>query len=374
MAGKTRIGIDFHLAERDGTGNCTYMRNLVESVVAMDRERTYLLYVTTPGLPYFDRFRSMENVAVLPVAASSAPARMMSLARATFRDRTDILHVNYYAPPWHRGKLVVTVHDISYRHLPDSFPLRERWKNELLIPINIRRADRVLTVSEYSKQDMIAVYGAAPEKIVVGYNGVNPLFRPPADRGEAAAILKDYGIGKDFLLYIGRLNRRKNLQVLVAAFNAFKGRRERPHQLVVVGRRDFLPAEDMALIDASPYRGEVVFTGYVPDEHLPRLYGMATLFVYPSLFEGFGLPCLEAMACGCPVVTSNVTSLPEVVGDAGILVDPNDHLAICAAMEEVVADAGKRETLIARGRERARGFTWRRTAAKFLDIVAELSS
>jgi len=375
MAGKTSIGIDFHFAEREGTGNCTYMRNLVESVLAMDKERRYLLYVTEPGHPYYERFRSMGNAALIPVAGSSAPARMLSLARATFRDRPDILHVNYYGPPWYRGKLVVTVHDISYHHLPDCFPLRERLKNELFIPLYIRRAARILTVSEYSKQDMIAVYGAAPEKIVVGYNGVNPLFRPPENPGEDTAILNKYGIGEDFILYIGRLNRRKNLQVLIAAFNAFKRGRgqERPHQLVVFGRRDFLPAEDMATIDASPYRGDVIFTGYVPDGHLPLLYGLATLFVYPSLFEGFGLPCLEAMACGCPVVTSNTTSLPEVVGTAGILINPNDHMEICKAMEELVNDAGKRAVLIARGRERARQFTWQRTAAKFLDIVANLS-
>jgi len=373
MAGKTIIGIDFHYAEREGTGNCTYMRNLVEAVVAMDKERRYILYVTAPEHPYYERFRSVENVALVPVAGSSAPARMLDLGRATFRDRPDILHVNYYAPPWYRGKLVVTVHDISYHHLPDCFPFRERLKNELLIPLYIRRAARVLTVSEYSKQDMIAVYGAAPEKIVVGYNGVNPLFRPLTNREKAFEFLRGYGIGKDFLLYIGRLNRRKNLQVLMAAFNEFKREGRRPHQLVVAGRRDFLPPEDMAAIDASPHRGDVIFTGYVPEAHLPLLYGTATLFVYPSLFEGFGLPCLEAMACGCPVVTSNTTSLPEVVGPAGILVNPNDHLEICAAMTELVTDPGKRTALIARGRERAGEFTWQRTAAKFLDIIAALS-
>ncbi|HOU77835.1 MAG TPA: glycosyltransferase family 1 protein [Syntrophales bacterium] len=373
MAGKTRIGIDFHYAEREGTGNCTYMRNLVESVVAMDEERSYLLYVTQPDHPYYARFRSRKNVTLQAIAGSSAPARMLGLARATFRDRPHILHVNYYAPPFYRGKLVVTVHDISYHHLPDCFPFRERLKNELLIPFFLRRAARVLTVSEYSRQDMVAVYGAAPEKIVVGYNGVNPLFRPLENRREAAEILAPYGIGEDFLLYIGRLNRRKNLQVLIAAFNDFKRRGTHPHRLVIVGRRDFLPAEDMATIDASPYRDDVIFTGYVPDGHLPLLYGTAALFVYPSLFEGFGLPCLEAMACGCPVVTSNTTSLPEVVGDAAIMVNPNDHREICAAIEEVLTDADRRREMIGRGLARAGEFTWQRTAAKFLEIVAVLS-
>ncbi len=373
MAGKAKIGIDFHYAEREGTGNCTYMRNLVESVLAMDHERLYLLYITQPAHPYYERFRTCKNAVLSPVPGSWAPARMLGLARATFRDRPDIFHVNYYAPPVYRGKLVVTVHDISYHHLPDCFPFRERLKNEIFIPFYLHRAARVLTVSEYSKQDMVAVYGAAPEKIVVGYNGVNPLFRPLEDRGEAEKILTGYGIGKDFLLYIGRLNRRKNLQALIAAFNEFKRRGTRPHQLVVVGRRDFLPAEDMATIDSSPYREDVVFTGYVPDGHLPLLYGTAALFVYPSLFEGFGLPCLEAMACGCPVVTSNTTSLPEVVGDAAIMVNPNEHREICAAMEAVLDDGDRRREMIVRGLARAAEFTWRRTATKFLEIVAELS-
>jgi len=222
----------------------------------------------------------------------------------------------------------------------------------------------------------VALYGAAPEKIVVGYNGVNPAFQPPADgaaRAEADRVLGGYGINKAFILYIGRLNRRKNLHILIDAFNRIKKDGRYEQQLVIVGRRDYLPAADMEMISSSPFYRDIVFTGYLPDEHLPLAYGRADVFVYPSLFEGFGLPCLEAMACGCPVVTSNTTSLPEVVGDAGILIDPLNAGEIAAAMVAVLSDPARRAAMAAKGLERAKLFTWRHTATKMLEIIADLS-
>jgi len=387
-----KIGIDFHLAEREGTGNCTYMRNLVESLLTIDSRNEYILYITRENYPYHDRFRAHKNASLSYLGKGSPLERMFRLGRQTFRDDIDILHVNYYGPPFYHGKLIMTVHDLSFEHLPDCFTTFERVKDRLLIPFYIRRADRILTVSEFSRQDMVKLYGAAPEKIVVGYNGVNPAFKPLTDGGEreeAAKILSSYGINKAFILYIGRLNRRKNLHILIDAFNRIKqdgafppfdkgGRKgdfsgKLEHQLVIVGRRDYLPASDMEMINSSPFYQDIVFTGYLPDQHLPLAYGRADVFVYPSLFEGFGLPCLEAMACGCPVVTSNTTSLPEVVGDTGILIDPLNPREIAAAIVAVLTDPTRRSLMASRGLERAKLFTWKHTAEKMLEIIDDLA-
>jgi glycosyltransferase involved in cell wall biosynthesis len=371
-----KIGIDFHLAEREGTGNCTYMRNLVESLLAIDARNEYILYITRENYPYHDRFHAYKNVSLSYLGSGSPLERMLRLGRQTFRDGIDILHVNYYGPPFYHGKLIMTVHDLSFEHLPDCFTTFERVKDRILIPFYIRRADRILTVSEFSKEDMVKLYGAAPEKIVVGYNGVNPAFKPLTggeEQEEAAKILSSYGINKAYILYIGRLNRRKNLHILIDAFNRIKKDGKFEHQLVIVGRRDFLPASDMEMINSSPFYQDIVFTGYLPDQHLPLAYGRADVFVYPSLFEGFGLPCLEAMACGCPVVTSNTTSLPEVVGDTGILIDPLNPGEIAAAINAVLTDSGQRSAMARKGLERAKLFTWKHTAEKMLEIIDDLS-
>ena len=176
-----KIGIDFHLAEREGTGNCTYMRNLVESLLALDSRNEYILYITRENYPYHERFRAHKNASLSYIGSGSPLERMFRLGRQTFRDDIDILHVNYYGPPFYHGKLIMTVHDLSFEHLPDCFTTFERVKDRILIPFYIRRADRILTVSEFSRQDMVALYGANPDKIVVGYNGVNPAFKPLTD-------------------------------------------------------------------------------------------------------------------------------------------------------------------------------------------------
>jgi len=371
-----KIGIDFHLAEREGTGNCTYMRNLMESLLSIDTRNEYILYITSENYPYHERFRAHKNAFLSYIGSGSPLERMFRLGRQTFRDDIDILHVNYYGPPFYHGKLIMTVHDLSFEHLPDCFTTFERVKDRILIPFYIRRADRILTVSEFSKQDMVALYGAAPEKIVVGYNGVNPAFKPLSDGGEqeeAAKILSGYGINKAFILYIGRLNRRKNLHILIDSFNRIKKEGKFEHQLVIVGRRDYLPASDMEMINSSPFYQDIVFTGYLPDQHLPFAYGRADVFVYPSLFEGFGLPCLEAMACGCPVVTSNTTSLPEVVGDTGILIDPLNAEEIATAILAVLTDPARRSAMASMGLERAKMFTWKHTAEKMLEIIDDIA-
>jgi len=377
-----RIGIDFHLAEREGTGNCTYMRNLVEALVRLSPENDFFLYITEPDNPYYRIFTGKKNVNLRYIGIKSPIGRILLMGMKTFEDNIDVLHVTYYGPPIHKGKLIVTIHDLSYHHIPEYFSYFERIKDEMLIPVFARKADCILTISEYSKRDIADSYHIPAGKIEVGYCGANPIFKPVSDKQRAAAMIEGYGVKMPYILYIGRLNRRKNLHVLVEAFNRIKSEknssdyphssplspRALPHCLVIVGKKDFLPQEELTLISSSPFKADIIFTGYVKDEHLPMLYSLADVFVYPSLFEGFGLPCLEAMSCGCPVVTSNTTSLPEVVGDAGILVDPNSATEIAGAMLNIIRDEQKSGMFKEKGLMRAAEFTWDKTALKFLDL------
>ncbi len=363
-----RLGIDFHLAEREGTGNCTYMRNLVESLVKMDTTHEYFLYVTDSGYPYFRVFDGYKRVHLRPMGVKSPLLRIPLLGLMTFRDRIDILHANYYGPPLFRGKLILTVHDLSFISIPECFTTFERVKDEVLIPRNIRKASKVLTVSEYSKMDIIKNYHIDPDHVEVGYNGANPIFVPVEDREAALSVVRGYGVTGEFILYVGRLNKRKNLVSLVKAFTMLKETRNIPHQLVVCGIRDFLPQDEVDAINSSPYKGDIIFTGYLPEEHLPLFYGIAHAFVYPSLYEGFGLPCLEAMRCGCPVVSSNLTSLPEVVGDSGILVNPLDVNELAEAVWRVISNPELRSEMVRKGLERAKLFTWENTAKKMLEV------
>ncbi|MBA4417139.1 MAG: hypothetical protein C0392_04415 [Syntrophus sp. (in: bacteria)] len=367
-----RLGIDFHLAEREGTGNCTYMRNLVESLVKADRDNEYILYVTDARLPYYSTFKSFPKVRLRSLKFKSPFLRIPLLGLMTFMDGIDIFHTNYYGPPFFRGKMILTVHDLSFLHIPECFTNFERVKDQVLIPRNIRKAGKVLTVSEYSKQDIINNYHISPDHVEVGYNGAGPIFKPIADPQRASDVVRGYGISKKYILYVGRLNKRKNLSSLVKAFTILKETKNIPHQLVIGGIKDFLPSDEMESINSSSYKNDIIFTGYLPEEHLPLLYGLADVFVYPSLYEGFGLPCLEAMSCGCPVVSSNLTSLPEVVGDAGILVNPLNVHEISQAIFEVISNDGLRSEMVLKGFEQAKQFSWEKTAKKMLEVCEKL--
>ncbi len=334
----------------------------------------YFLYITDASNPYYSRLGGLPNVHLRVVPSPSPFVRMPLLGLQTFRDAIDLLHATYYGPPIYRGKLILTVHDLSYLHVPDSFSAFDRVKDRLLVPFFARRARAVLTVSEYSRREIADAYHLPPGRIYVSYNGVDPVFRPVEDRAAARRTIERYAIsgGERYILFVGRINRRKNLTGLVKSFDALKAKGY-GHSLVITGPRDFLPAEDEAAITGSPYAKEIKFTGLVPHAHLPALYGLADVFAYPSLYEGFGLPCLEAMACGCPVVSSDCTSLPEVVGDAGLLVRPGSVDALTGAMERILSDDVFRRKCINKGLDRAGRFTWESAAhdvARVFEAVA----
>jgi glycosyltransferase involved in cell wall biosynthesis len=367
-----KIGIDAHAAERDGTGNCTYIRNLLGSLIRMDDRNEYVLYAADLRHPFYRAFAFRGNVRLREPSWRPCAGALLRiplwLALQSYRDRLDILHVQYVAPPFHRGKLVATIHDLGFLHVPETFSPFEVWRSRILVRRTARRASRVITGSSFSRQDILEQYRLPPGRVDVVTLGAGPGLTAPVEASATLQILDFYGIRKPYILCLGRLNPRKNLGGLVRAFAALKTGKNPPHTLVIVGRRDFDTGEILRDIQNSPASKDVVVTGYVPDEHLPALYSEADVFLYPSFFEGFGLPVLEAMSLGVPVITSDSSSLRETAGDAALLVDPRDPESIRAALERLTGDAELRRTYSERGRIRAGEFSWEAAAARTLEI------
>jgi glycosyltransferase involved in cell wall biosynthesis len=364
-----KIGIDTHAAEQDGSGNCTYIRGLVRSLASVRSEAEYVLYALDPAHPFYAELRAHAGVTVRRLWPRSAVARIpLALAVASYRDRLDVLHVQYVGPPRHRGALVVTIHDLAFLRIPQSFSplqaLRLRWQ----VPANARRAAAVITASEHSKRDLHEAYGISERKIAVISLAADATLAPVRDPAALEAVRRAFGITDRYVLCVGRLNARKNLVGLVRAFERVRSRLAEPAQLVIAGPRDYRADQLDRAIASSPCRRDIVRVGYVSGERLPALLSGATVFAYPSLFEGFGLPPLEAMVCGVPVICSGVTSLSEVVGDAALTFDPTDVDDIAGAMLAVLNDPGLRATLIHKGHERASHFSWPSAAARTLEV------
>ncbi len=272
---------------------------------------------------------------------------------------------NYYLPPLLPCKGCVIVHDLSFRAHPEYFPPLVAWYMRWLVDWAVRLADRVLTVSAFSRDELLRFYPKAAGKASIVPNGVGGQFRPSRDNSTAQddqRTLSRYGLDESYILALGNIHPRKNLSRLLNAYLHLCSGRGAIPRMVWVGAPRWASDE---LLERARSAG-VILTGFVPEEDLPTLYRGAAMLVYPSLYEGFGLPPVEAMACGTPVVTSNTTSLPEVVGQAGLTVDPKNVEAIAAAMARLLDDAVLRNELAEAGLERSKRYTWPQTARRLL--------
>jgi glycosyltransferase involved in cell wall biosynthesis len=285
-----------------------------------------------------------------------------------WRERVDLLHALAFVGPWTTScPVVVTVYDLSFLFYPEAFRSANRLYLRLGTRYSVQRARRILAISESTRRDVARVYHIPIERIDVARPGVGDEFhpRPPA---ELEAFRAQRSLPDQYLLFVGTLEPRKNVVQLVEAYAhcchivGLDGRRSEFPRLVLTGGKGWLYDEIFARVEALGLERDILFPGYVPQAELPLWYAAATAFVYPSLYEGFGLPALESMASGTPVITSHASSLPEVVGDAAVLVDPADREALAEAMAQVVSDETVRASLRERGLERAQGFTWAETA------------
>ncbi len=292
---------------------------------------------------------------------------------ARLAQHLDLLHgLAFAAPLLAPCPTVVTVHDLSFMRFPDAFRTGNRVYLTLFTRLSTRRAARVIAVSESTRRDVIALCGVAPEKVVTVYNGVDAAFCP-ADPQAVASFRRAKGLPERFILFLGTLEPRKNLGVLLHAYAGLRARlKHATPKLVIAGGKGWFYERILAEVDVLGLADDVFFPGYVPAEELPWWYRAAELFVYPSRFEGFGLPVLEAMACGTPVITTTSSSLPEVAGDAAILVDPDDVAGLTDALERLLSAAELRASLRAAGLHRAARFSWSRTAAETACVYCDV--
>ncbi len=288
------------------------------------------------------------------------------------RQRVDLLHaLAFVSPLVNRLPTVLTIYDLSFIRYPQLFRPFNRWYLGTFTRISARRADAVIAISESTRQDVIASFGVAPARVHTVYCGADEAFRPlPA--ADVAAFRAEKRLPERFIFRLGTIEPRKNVEGVIRAYAAWRQRDASAPLLVIAGGKGWYYRRVFQLVESLGLAPHIHFPGYVPQDELPLWYNAASVFVYPSHFEGFGLPVLEAMACGTPVVTSDVSSLPEVAGDAAVLVSPDDVSGLSYAMERIFTDAALAQSLREKGRRQAARFSWEKTAAETVTIYRQV--
>ena len=366
-----RIGIDFTSALTQGAGIGRYTRELVRAVLATNQADSFALF-------------SAKRPAVLPVPEPIPVAQNVTYHEAPIGERwlyrlwyrlhaplhvewftgsLDLFHSPDFVLPPVSGNIptLLTVHDLSFLHFPETFTPALVSYLDKVVPRSVRRASHILADSEATKQDLLEKYEVPDGKITVLYSGVNERFRPVTSESRLKEVREKYGFGhRPYVLSVSTLQPRKNYEMLIRAFKDVAA--HMPHNLVIAGGKGWLYERVTEEISRQGLEDRVLLIGFADDEDLPALYSGAALFAYPSLYEGFGLPLLEAMACGVPVLNSNASSLPEVAGAATRQLSPDDEPGWSGAMATLLADQNQRSRMVGAGFRQARLFTWNRAA------------
>ncbi|MFH0988381.1 MAG: glycosyltransferase family 1 protein [Parcubacteria group bacterium] len=366
------IGIDASRANKPvKTGVEWYSYHLIEELKKIDRDNRYFLFTNVPltGALAVCPNNFEERLLKCPIPRSWTLGRL-SLEMKFGKEIPDVLFVPAHTLPLlNPKKSVVTIHDIGFEHFPEAYNWADKLYHRITIRIIKRAASRIIAVSNFTKQDLIDTYKISPDKISVVLNGYDDDAYKVL--GENRSLLKNkYGINSPYVLFIGRLELKKNIPALVEAFGKFKMKNPSDkHKLVLVGTKGRTYPMVDEQIKKFNLENEIIFPGWVGDDDLPIFYNNADLFVFPSLFEGFGIPILEAMACGCPVICSNTTSLPEVAGSATLMFNPLQTDEIVARMEQVLFNPEVRESLQMKGRERVKRFSKKKCAEDTLKVL-----
>ncbi|WP_295214120.1 glycosyltransferase family 1 protein [Ruminococcus sp.] len=291
-----------------------------------------------------------------------------------FGDKAQVTHFfNYIVPPKVAGKTVVTVHDMVYKTFPETVRGRTKYMLDTGLKKSMKRADRIVTDSEFSRQEIIRYFPQFADKIRVVYCGVDTnRFHPVEDAARIDAVKQKYGIDREYFLYLGTVEPRKNLERLMDAYHQFCQGKSQPPYLVLAGGKGWLDSGIYQKVDELGLKTSVLFTEYVPDEEICPLMCGALAFVFPSIYEGFGLPPLEAMACGVPVLTTHAASLPEVVGEDAVVADPYDIGSIADGLEQLYTDPALRQKLSEAGPKRAAQFSWECSARQLYEVYQEV--
>lgn len=362
-----RVGIDARLLYYRQGGISTYVRCLIRELAALSRGEQYVVLQSRKDASSVADGRGIEIVRSWTPCHSRFEQLALPVELASLK--LDLLHSPDFIPPFYRRcKSVITVHDLAFLRYPHLLTAASR-SYYLQIGRAVKSADAIIAVSMSTRNDLIELLGASEEKISVISEASDAIFRPIDDELFLDAVRERYKVPEKFILFSGTIEPRKNLPTLIKAFakcwrqgEDCVGADGHRLKLVIAGAMGWLYEEVFASVAALGIEDLVIFTGPVTGQYLNGLYNLATVFVMPSLYEGFGLPVLEAMACGTPVIASNTSSLPEVVGDAGLIVDPLDVDGWARAISRVLGDRALRDDLCRRGLRRAAEFSWRKAA------------
>ena len=372
-----RIGIDARFYGPIGKGLGRYIQEIVDNIVKLDQVSEYVVFLRREN---FSSFKS-DNLKVKKILADIkwyGLAEQILLPFLISRQRLNLMHFPHFnVPIFCPVKFVVTIHDLILIKFPTQrattlAPVIYKIKNffyKIVIALAIKRARQVLAVSEYTKQEIVRQFKIKPEKVMVTYEGVADLARDKINDHQPEDILKKYHITEPYLLYVGNAYPHKNLGGLIKVFSLINGQ-QRNLQLVLVGKEDYFYRRLKPPV--ANFNGAIIFPGYVPDGDLKILYARARAYIFPSLYEGFGLPALEAMAYGLPVVSSNKTSLPEILGSAAVYFNPENKAEMKAKIELIISDENLRREMINRGYLQIKKYSWSECARQTLEVYNKI--
>ena len=360
-----KFAIDAHAIGQKLTGNETYIRNLLKGFAALDRESEFLALISVEdAVPHIPKGFQIGRVSTNPYLRLGW--QIDSHVKAW---QPDVLHVQYTAPLHTRVPVVVSVHDVSYLESPQYFSRYRSTQLKLTVKRTVSTAAHIMTPSEFSRQAVSKWYGLDPDRITVVHNAVDDTFRPVARETAAGWLLRHKGVAWPYVLTVGDLQPRKNHIGLIHAFESvMRAHPQLTHRLVVTGKETWFSGEVRAAAKASSVADRIVFTGFVDDDDLHHFYSGCEVFVYPSFYEGFGLPILEAMACGRAVACSDTSAMPEVADSAALLFDPTATDQIALAMRDLLIDPQLRARMERLGSQRATLFSWERASRRTLDV------
>lgn len=363
-----RIGITARgLSERSG-GAKQYIDSLISSLLEIDRANEYFLFYDSPS--HLGRYPSANEIYL------RIPSKFLwdhlGVPYLAWKYGVDVLFCpKNVVPNFVRCKTVVTVLDLTHFKFPQEYKWTDKYYMRLFIPPSLKKADGIIAISENTKRDIVDFFGVDPKTVTAIPLAPDVKYRAISDSMQKESTRKRYGIDHPFIFYPGVLSPRKNIITLVRAFDKIKDKI--PHKLIFTAGRSWGDSPVYKMIEELGIKDRVITIGHVDASDMPILYSSADLLVYPSLYEGFGLPIIEAMSCGCPVVSSNTTSIPEVAGDAAITVDPADIEGFSDAVLRVLTDRGLRDEMVRKGFIQALKFSWKKTATETLAVFNETS-
>ena len=368
------MAIDAHMLGDMSGGNETYYRNVLQNMYPSEGMEIFLFVKEGIDVSaYEDRF----TIVYLPNHGASV-RNLIDIPLLCMKHHIDVLHMQYFIPFFRPCPVVTTIHDICFEHYKDIFTMREYVRQKLLVRYAAKHSDYIVTVSNFSKQDICSCYGIPKEKVTITYNAVDKKYRElSSEELDIGTLRQKFNIKGEYILSVCNLQPRKNMKRLILAYNKLCKDYQYDGQLVIVGKKAWMYDEIFGAAEIiNKENGEIdriLFTDYVSEEDLVRLYNGAKCFVYPSYYEGFGIPPLEALACGTPVAVSSATALPEVVGMAGVYFDPFDIDDICESINGILTDIKKNGEITAQREisKQAGKYSWYLAAEKLKNLYEE---